>query len=328
MRSLIVAAVVILSAVVSAAPAAGQSAGGSLVLNGYAGVEQQTFTADNAFLYGVIGSHGSPYGPPQPDLFVSAYPYSGTGTWEVYMIPPPGAELAPGTYANAGDFDAFPTNPVLIVWHHGGVRCSGGTFVIHDITDDPVLGLSFSASWTQSNCPAAVSGQVNIGPPADSFAPTITVPDSRMFVLATGADDAVVDYALSVQDDRDPSPDVECSPPSGSTLPVGETAVTCTATDDAGNIGTVAFDVIVIGAYGQILGLIDTVASLPDQAAARALRATLRTAAAAVERGETRVACNALNAFRNQVKAFGDDRLQHQSSLLIEGERIQNVLGC
>ncbi|HSK16581.1 MAG TPA: HYR domain-containing protein [Gaiellaceae bacterium] len=46
---------------------------------------------------------------------------------------------------------------------------------------------------------------------------------------------AVVDYALpTAQDVADPAPVVSCSPAPGSTFPVGETVVTCVATDAAG----------------------------------------------------------------------------------------------
>ena len=58
---------------------------------------------------------------------------------------------------------------------------------------------------------------------------------------------AVVDYALPVaQDAADPSPVVECNPPPGSLFPIGETEVTCTATDAANLVSApVRFKVVV-----------------------------------------------------------------------------------
>jgi hypothetical protein len=40
---------------------------------------------------------------------------------------------------------------------------------------------------------------------------------------------------------------VRCSPPSGSLFPVGVRTVTCTATDDAGNVRSGSFLVTVLG---------------------------------------------------------------------------------
>ena len=38
-------------------------------------------------------------------------------------------------------------------------------------------------------------------------------------------------------------PTTDCNPPSGSVFPLGDTIVTCTATDGAGNIGTARFTI-------------------------------------------------------------------------------------
>ena len=56
-------------------------------------------------------------------------------------------------------------------------------------------------------------------------------------------------------DELDPQVTVTCSTASGSTFAVGTTAVTCSATDDAGNVTTRTFDVVVRGALEQIVSL-------------------------------------------------------------------------
>lgn len=58
--------------------------------------------------------------------------------------------------------------------------------------------------------------------------------------------EAVVNYTLpTVTDNCDPAPALICNPPSGSTFPVGTTTVTCTATDECGNVAVSTFDVTV-----------------------------------------------------------------------------------
>ena len=53
-------------------------------------------------------------------------------------------------------------------------------------------------------------------------------------------------------DDLDPNPDVACTPPAGSLFPIGTTRVDCTATDNAGNIGTGYFSVTIRGPYEEL----------------------------------------------------------------------------
>ena len=80
--------------------------------------------------------------------------------------------------------------------------------------------------------------------PADTTPPVLTLP-STLTRETTSAAGAVVSYAVAATDDTDPNPAVACSPPSGSTFPRGETTVTCTATDAAGNRAAKSFTVVV-----------------------------------------------------------------------------------
>ncbi|NOT32461.1 MAG: CehA/McbA family metallohydrolase [Planctomycetes bacterium] len=57
--------------------------------------------------------------------------------------------------------------------------------------------------------------------------------------------DYVADYMVAAQDAEDPAPVLVCTPPSGSLFPLGDTLVTCTATDRAGNQSTCSFAVTV-----------------------------------------------------------------------------------
>lgn len=79
----------------------------------------------------------------------------------------------------------------------------------------------------------------------DTTPPTISVP-ADITVAAAGPAGAVVSYFVSVTDDRDPNPSLSCTPPSGSTFPLGTTTVTCVASDFSGNTSTATFTVTVV----------------------------------------------------------------------------------
>ena len=83
----------------------------------------------------------------------------------------------------------------------------------------------------------------------DTQAPTITtVPDITVTENPPGSGFATVTYAPPTSTDNDPiAPVVACDRPSGSSFPVGETIVTCTATDRAENTATSTFKVTVEG---------------------------------------------------------------------------------
>ncbi len=79
----------------------------------------------------------------------------------------------------------------------------------------------------------------------DNVAPVITVPTSPMVVEATGATGASVTFTASAYDAHDGDVPVTLSPVSGGTFALGDTTVTATATDAAGNTATKTFTVSV-----------------------------------------------------------------------------------
>ena len=91
---------------------------------------------------------------------------------------------------------------------------------------------------------ACDAGSYEAPRPADTTAPVVTVP-ANITTPATGPSGATVTYTATANDDRDGPLTPTCTPPSGSTFPVGTTTVTCTATDAAGNTGTNTFTVTV-----------------------------------------------------------------------------------
>lgn len=93
-------------------------------------------------------------------------------------------------------------------------------------------------------------------PPATDTTPPVIASQSNMFVEATGANGAIVNFAPTATDNVDPSVTVVTSPASGSLFPIGTTTVTCNATDLAGNPAIpVTFDVIVQDTTAPVISL-------------------------------------------------------------------------
>jgi hypothetical protein len=74
--------------------------------------------------------------------------------------------------------------------------------------------------------------------------PTLQNVPADQVVEASGPLGAVVNFALpTATDPSDPNVDVICVPRSGSTFPIGTTTVTCSATDQAGNVARASFTI-------------------------------------------------------------------------------------
>ncbi|NJP33972.1 VWA domain-containing protein [Micromonospora thermarum] len=98
--------------------------------------------------------------------------------------------------------------------------------VLHCTVDFLLNGLSGGSAFTQT-----ITVRVN-----DVTPPTVVVDDRT--VEATSPAGAVIDYPASATDNVDGPLTPTCVPPPGSTFPLGDTTVTCTATDAAGNTGS------------------------------------------------------------------------------------------
>jgi hypothetical protein len=69
----------------------------------------------------------------------------------------------------------------------------------------------------------------------DAVPPTLTLPPD-ITAAATGPEGATVTYVATAADDEGNPIAVACSPASGSTFPLGQTSVTCSATDSSGSV--------------------------------------------------------------------------------------------
>lgn len=108
------------------------------------------------------------------------------------------------------------------------------------------LGTSTVTCTATDNCTNRTTCTFTVTVARDTQPPTIDCP-GNMNIITCAATGAVVNYPRpTAVDNADFSVEVNCSPASGSVFPVGNTTVTCTATDDCTNRTTCTFTVRVI----------------------------------------------------------------------------------
>jgi hypothetical protein len=150
---------------------------------------------------------------------------------------------------------------------------------------------------------------------------------------ATSPQGAVVSYTPTVVDEDSPLPTANCSPISGSVFPIGTTTVTCTVSDsdDTNSPVSGSFQVVVVGASGQVTSTISLVNSfgLPAD-----IQAGFDTQLQAVQTDLTNnnpaQACSDLTAFINHIQAQSGKHLtvSQANQLLAAAKQVQAVLGC
>ena len=139
---------------------------------------------------------------------------------------PAGASVSFSTSAS----DAVD-GPVAVVCDHG----SGDTFALG------ATAVSCSATDAAGNA-AFGTFNVTVG---DATGPTLVGMPGNISVTTSNGGGAVSYTPPTATDAADPSPNVVCSPASGSTFAVGSTDVTCAATDATGNSTSAGFNVTV-----------------------------------------------------------------------------------
>ena len=110
-------------------------------------------------------------------------------------------------------------------------------------------------------------------------------------------------------------------------FPIGETTVSCAATDAAGNTGTASFKVTVEGAAEQLAGLRHAV---QDVGPGTSLVDKVEAAQGAYRAGDEARSCEILLAFINEVKAQAGKKIPAGMaiSLIADATRISAVIGC
>src|SRR5262249_60933749 len=92
-----------------------------------------------------------------------------------------------------------------------------------------VTNCSFKVTVLSSNCPGLV----------------LTCSSNIVVTASACSNSAVVFYSSSASGGCNPPPSLFCTPPSGSTFPLGTTTVTCTASNSCGQITNCSFTVTV-----------------------------------------------------------------------------------
>ena len=126
-----------------------------------------------------------------------------------------------------------------------------------NLTHTPNQSASATCTDRAGNTVQDTQTSINI----DRTAPVLTIP-ANMTVNATSPGGAIVSFAASAVDTQDPAPVVKCVPASGSMFEVKATAVSCTATDRAGNSATGNFQVTVLGPLDQTANLMNAIVQM------------------------------------------------------------------
>jgi HYR domain len=246
--------------------------------------------------------------------------------FEVAVDLPAGTSDFTAKLAAGVDFQVYGM-PLVLASSHAFLDFGNSAFFEIRVPDDVVVS-------SGSGLLPIVGGSGG-GPetPADTQAPLLQLP-ADLTAEATGPGGAVVNYTAGATDDGDPSPSLSCTPASGSTFAVGETTVTCTANDAAGNEVTGSFSVRVVDTTAPVLLLdklartirtyefVGTKATLPVEAADLVDPAPLvRCTPGDGERlpvGETVVRCTATDDVGNVSEASVTILVLGPSHLLFE----------
>jgi len=111
----------------------------------------------------------------------------------------------------------------------------------------PALGSVLPLGQNTINCSATDSGGLTANGSfkisiQDTTPPTISGMPGDINLTTSDPSGTTLTYSMPTASDIvDASPAVNCAPASGSTIPVGDTTVSCTATDDSGNSASASF---------------------------------------------------------------------------------------
>ena len=176
-------------------------------------------------------------------------------TWVVGTQPditPPtisASATSEGSPYTGGTWTRFP-----VVVHYTCVDNPGGSGVA-TVTGDQTVSTQGANQAATGTCADSAGNTASVtfgGIDIDDTPPAVTASD--VSATASGPSGvAVGSYPVSATDNLDPSPVVICVPPAPYTFPIGDTSVSCTATDQAGNVSAPAsFTVHVLGASAQL----------------------------------------------------------------------------
>jgi hypothetical protein len=201
------------------------------------------------------------------------------------------------------------------------------------VTCTPASGATFAIGSNTVTCTATdLSGNTGRGTftveVVDILAPVVTAP-APITVNATGPSGVPVSFTATATDDdrRRPAPPVTCTPAAGSTFAIGDTMVTCTATDLYGNVGRASFNVHVKGAAEQ---LADLVAASQGVGPGNSISSKIERAQADFAAGNVAKACKSLDDYIHQLEVHSGTQVPTALAAKLTGDarRIQSVMGC
>jgi hypothetical protein len=170
---------------------------------------------------------------------------SDIGAFEVQCLPPQAVCKNAVVFLNAQGIATVSADDV-----DGGSTADCGiasrivipnTFTCANKGPNPVILTVTDSNGISSQCQATVTVLDNLPPTITCLGPvTAVAPPACPLSTST-----VVNYNPPTFIDNCPGTTVACNPPAGSSFPVGTSAVTCRATDAAGNTASCSFTVIV-----------------------------------------------------------------------------------
>ena len=214
-------------------------------------------TPDNPFIWLAAGA--TPEGAPDT-VFIQA---SGVGTvgLATYSANPGAAFAGGGNFfdvfvAPGSMFDAVDIwtcalgGATEVFWYsaEGWRLASHQTYFPGDEFTPACIQITVNVDGTSPTI-AELMGTY-FAPGADISAPTLVLPAS-VSAQAADTNGAIVTFAATATDDTDAAPVVSCTPVSGALFPIGQTVVTCTATDYRQNSATGTFTVTVTEAVAS-----------------------------------------------------------------------------
>jgi len=235
--------------------------------------------------------------------------------------------VAPGDISTGNDLD-MPSAVVSVGTAQAADNCPN-VQVSSSRSDGATLAAPFmvgltTVTWTATDASGNTASAKQSVTVRDIQPPTLSV--NNLMVNATSRSGAVVNYTYTATDNVGVT-SVVCSKLSGSIFPIGETTVTCTAFDAAGNTVSESFVVQVLNAQAQMENLIQYILSLGlPEGTTNPLVNQVRASY-----GDNSVdqECKKMSDFISMVSKKGRDITLGASSYMTnEAGRIMNVLGC
>jgi len=254
------------------------------------------------------------------------------GGMRIDTVPPPITDwgYSPGDPTRFDDvsfqhgFGYWDPTITEYAWAFGDGATATGNPASHRFTADGDYNVTLTVS-ARGGRTASATHVIHVRTP-DTTPPEISAAD--LTANATSPAGATVEYTdeLSASDDTDPNPTLVCTPPSGSQFAIGQTSVTCVATDASGNTRRSEFWVFVLGAPDQLSNLR---AVLDGVGPGTSLADKVDRAQATLAAGDVPGTCSILSAFVNEAKAQSGRQLDVETAhaWMADATRIRAVLG-